>query len=123
MWNKVYSVKCGTCSGEFVGESQIALRARKEEHCDVIRLGKAEKSTIVEPVCSTTGMHEMELESLCIVDGALLKKECEIREALHIGKRKPSMDKCKNWDVLFGNQNIKTCTSFSISYSLCIYYS
>ena len=44
----VYSVKCKTCSGEYVGETFRALRVRKKEHCDAIRLGQSSKSAIAE---------------------------------------------------------------------------
>ena len=40
--NVVYSVKCGTCGGEYIGETQRALEVRKKEHCDAIRLGRTE---------------------------------------------------------------------------------
>ena len=92
MRNVVYSVKCGTCGGEYIGETQRALGVRKKEHCDAIRLGRTEKSAIAEHVHSTVEGQDMNWESFCIIDGASWKRERKIREALHIGKRKPSVN-------------------------------
>ena len=93
MRNVVYSVKCRTCGGEYIGETQRALEVRKKEHCDALRLGRTEKSTIAEHVHSTLEGHEMDWESLCIIDGALRNRERKISEALDIGKRKPSVNR------------------------------
>ena len=46
MRNVVYSVKCGTRGGEYIGDTQRALGVRKKEHCDAIRLGRTEKSAL-----------------------------------------------------------------------------
>ena len=54
----VYSVKCKTCSGEYVGETLRALRVRKKEHCDAIRLGQSSKSAIAEHVHEQSMPHE-----------------------------------------------------------------
>ena len=42
----VYSVKCKTCTGEYVGETLRALCVRKKEHCNAIRLGQSSRSAI-----------------------------------------------------------------------------
>ena len=109
MRNVVYSVKCGTCGGEYIGETQRALEVRKKEHCDAIRLGRTEKSAIAEHVHSTLEGHDMDWESLCIIDGASWNRERKIREALHIGKRKPSVNRDSGiersmvWDAILGD--------------------
>ena len=75
MRNVVYSVKCGTCGVEYIGETQRALGVRKKEHYDAIRLGRTEKSAIAEHVQSTLEGHEMDWESLSIIDGVLRNRE------------------------------------------------
>ena len=50
MTSAVYSVKCKTCAGDYVGKTLGALLVRKKEHCDAIRLGQRSKSAIVEYV-------------------------------------------------------------------------
>ena len=89
--NVVCAVKCATCSEEYIGETERALGVRKKEHCDAIRLGRTEKSAIAEHVHNT--LHEIDWESLRILDRASWKRDRKIREALHIGKRKPSMNR------------------------------
>ena len=67
------------------------------------------KSAIAEHVHSTLEGHEMDWESLCIIDKALWNRERKIREALHIGKRKPSekrdtgIDRSMVWDAILGD--------------------
>ena len=48
--NVVYSMKCGTCDNEYVGETHRTLGLRKKEQCDTIRMGKVERSAMVEHV-------------------------------------------------------------------------
>ena len=64
---------------------------RKKEHCYAIRLGRTEKSAIAEHVHNT--LHEIDWESLSIIDRASWERERKMREALHIGKMKPSMNR------------------------------
>ena len=46
----VYSVKCKTCSEEYVGETLCTVSVRRKEHSDAIRLGHGSKSAIAEHV-------------------------------------------------------------------------
>ena len=89
--NVVYAVKCATCSEEYIGETERALGVRKKEYCDAIRLGRTEKSRIAEHVHYT--LHEIDWERLGIIDRASRKRERKMRETLHVGKRKPSMNR------------------------------
>ena len=91
--NVVYSVKCGTCDSEYVGETQRALGVRKKEYCDAIRLGRVERSAVVEHVHAGLEPHEIDWQSLKVIDRASWKRERKIREAFHIGMRKPGMNR------------------------------
>ena len=105
--NVVYSVKCGTCDNEYVGETQRALGVRKKEHCEAIRLGRVERSAMVEHVHAGLEPHEIDWQSLKVIDRASWKRERKIREALHIGMRKLGM----KWkEVLFG---MRCCKGYS----------
>ena len=59
----VHSAKCKTCLGEYVGETLRALRVRKKEHCDAIRLGKGSKSAIAEHVQEQSMPHEIDWQA------------------------------------------------------------
>ena len=58
--------------------------------------------------CTLEG-HDMDWESLCIIDGASCNREGKIREALHIGKSKPSVNRDSGiersmvWDTILGD--------------------
>ena len=60
---------------EYVGETQRAVGVRKKEYCDAIRLGRTEKLVIAEHVHSTVEGHDMDWESLSIIDGVLRNRE------------------------------------------------
>ena len=89
----VYSVKCKTCSGEYVGETLRALRVRKKEHCDAIRLGQSFKSAIAEHVHEQSMPQEIDWQGMKAIDCARWKREREIREAFHIQKRKSQLNR------------------------------
>ena len=86
-----YSVKCKTCSGEYVGEILRALRVRKKKHCDAIRLGQSSKSAIAKHVHEQLMPHEIAWQGIKAIDRALWKREQKIRETFHIQKRKPQL--------------------------------
>ena len=46
----VYSVKCSTCSDEYIGETKRAVDIRKKEHVNATRTGQTTKSAIAEHV-------------------------------------------------------------------------
>ena len=71
----VYSVKCKTCSGEYIGETLRALRVRKKEHCDAIRLGQSSKSAIAEHVHEQSMPHEIDWQGMKAIDRARWKRE------------------------------------------------
>ena len=88
----MYSVKCKTCSGEYVGETLRALRVRKKEHCDVIRLGQSSKSAIAEHVHEQSMPHEIDWQCTKAIGRARWKRKRKNREAFHIQKRKPQFN-------------------------------
>ena len=83
----MYFVKCKTCSGEYVGETLHALRVRKKEHCDAIRLGQSSKSAIAEHVHEQSMPLEIDWQGMKAIDRARWKRERKIREASHIQKQ------------------------------------
>ena len=80
-----------------------------------------EKSAIAEHVHSTVEGHDMDWKSLCIIDGASWNRERKIREALHIGKRKPSVntdsgiERSMDWDAILGDVQDRKWSSVSIN--------
>ena len=78
--NVVYSMKCGTCDNEYVGETQRALGVRKKEHCDAIRLGRVERSAVAEHVHAALEPHEIDWQSSKVIDKASWKRERKIRD-------------------------------------------
>ena len=89
----VYAVKCETCKDEDVGETKRALSVRKKEHSDGIRLGQCSTSAIVEHVHDHPSPHEMDWSTLQVVDRARRLVERRVREAFHIYKRQPKIDR------------------------------
>ena len=89
----MYSVKCGTCDNEYMGETQRALGVRKKENCDAIRLERVERSAVAEHVHAGLEPHEIDWQNLKLIDRASWKRERKVREALHIGIRKPGMNR------------------------------
>ena len=89
----VYSVKCKTCKDEYVGETKRALSVRKKEHSDAIRLGQCSKSAIAEHVHDHPSPHEMDWSTLQVVDRARRQVERRVREAFHIYKRQPKINR------------------------------
>ena len=71
----MYSVKRKTCSGEYGGETLRALRVRKKEHCDAIRLGQSSKSAIAEHVHEQSMPHEIDWPGMKAIDSARRKRE------------------------------------------------
>ena len=88
----VYSVKCKTCKGEYVGETKRALGVRKKEHSDAIRLGHCSKSAIAEHVHDHFP-HEVDWSTLRVIDRACRQSERKVREAFHIYKRQPKLNR------------------------------
>ena len=91
--NAVYSVTCKTCDAEYSGDTKLAIRIHEKEHRDAVRLGQCAKSAVAEHVHSSVVPHEVDWSSLQVLDRAERKMEHKIREAFHIYKRKPVMNR------------------------------
>ena len=75
----VYSVTCKTCSAEYIGETQRALRVRRNEHRDAVRLGHCSKSAVAEHVHDHDVPHEVDWNSLKVLDKS--KKLCRTQSS------------------------------------------
>ena len=91
----IYSLKCGTCEDEYVGETLRAIGVRAKEHKDAVSTGDHKKSALAEHVLSYKKPHEINWRSLSVVDKATNMKERKVREAFHIQKRKPGLNRDK----------------------------
>ena len=89
----VYSVTCKTCNAEYIGETQRALRVRGNEHRDAVRLGHCSKSAVAEHVHNYEVPHEVDWNSLKVVDKSKNRAERKVREAFHIFQRQPQMNR------------------------------
>ena len=89
----VYCAKCETCHGEYVGETLRELRVRKKEHCDAVSLGQRSKSVIAEHVHEQSMPHEIDWQGMKAIDRARWKRERKVREAFHIQKHKPQLNR------------------------------
>ena len=102
----IYSLKCGTCEDEYVGETLRAIGVRAKEHRDAVSTGDHKKSALAEHVLSHEKLHEINWRSLNAVDKATNMKEPKVREAFHIQKRKPGLNRDKGvekstpWDTI-----------------------
>ena len=82
------------------------LHVRKKEHCDEIRLGQSSKSAIAEHVQEQSMPHEINWQGMKVTDCARWKRERKVREAFHIHKRKPQLNRDGGvkqstiWDVI-----------------------
>ena len=70
-----------------------AIRIREKEHRDAVRPGHCTKSAVAEHVHSSVVPHEVDWSSLQVLDRAGRKMERKIREAFHIYKPKPVMNR------------------------------
>ena len=70
-----------------------ALRVRKKENCDAIRLGQSSKSAVAEHVHEQSMPHGIDWQGMKAIDRARWKRERKIREAFHNSKRKPQLNR------------------------------
>ena len=91
--NVVYAIKYKTCDQEYVGETKRAVKVRCQEHKVAIRLGQTTESAVAEHVHTSAESHEIDWENINIVARSKNTRERRIREAFHIAKRKPDMNR------------------------------
>ena len=83
-----------------------ALRVRKKEHCHAIRLEQSSNSAIAEHVHEQSMPHEIDWQGMKAINHACWKRERKIREAFHIQKRKPQLnrdgdvERSTNWNAI-----------------------
>ena len=81
------------CDEEYVGETNRAVKVGWKENQDAIYLRQSIKSAVAEHVYMYVESHEIDWENKNIVDRAKNTRERRIREAFHIAKRKPDMNR------------------------------
>ena len=91
----VYSITCATCESEYVGETLRAVGVRQKEHQDAVRLGNCACSAIAEHVHGENfeAPHDIDWNSIKVLERATSQTERRVREALHSCKRKPAMNR------------------------------
>jgi predicted GIY-YIG superfamily endonuclease len=87
----VYNIKCLNCEAEYIGETTRILRRRIAEH----RANTASNKSACKEHEVLTG-HKMNYDGALILDSADTDKKLEVKEALHILKKKPSLNKQLN---------------------------
>ena len=66
---------------------------REKEHRDAIRLGHCSKSAVAEHVHDCETPHEVDWNSLQVVDRARRRTEHKVRDAVYVYKRQPAMNR------------------------------
>ena len=94
----VYEVTCETCKERYIGETLRAVEVRAKEHQDAIRLGNTQRSAIAEHVHNQPDCHVIDWKAVKVIDRARNLRERKIREAFHIDKEKPRMNRDKGLD-------------------------
>ena len=89
----VYSVKCSTCSDEYIGETKRAVDIRKKEHVKATRTGQTTKSAIAEHVYEKNEPHDIDWSSFKVIDRGRRTRERKLKEAFHIYKQQPKMNR------------------------------
>ena len=91
--NVIYTIKCGTCDEEYVGETKRFLATRIKEHQDATRLDQCSKSAVAEHAHEHDIPHNIDWKSAKVIDRGKSKFNIErkMREAFHIHLRQPGM--------------------------------
>jgi hypothetical protein len=98
----VYSITCTNCQKEYIGETQRILSRRVKEHSSN---GESNKSSCKRHERETG--HVMDYEGVEVIDSADTATKLEVKELLHILKKKPALNKQLNSQSDF---DIKTLT-------------
>ena len=78
---------------EYVGEMLCAVRVRKKEPRDAIRLVRCEKSALAGHVCVQSAAHKTDWKSLRVIDRADRTIERRVRESFYIRMRNPKINR------------------------------
>ena len=89
----VYSVKCSECDQEYIGEMARMLGTRFREHTD----GKHLNSAIAEHTSSTGHRYTLDDTKILVREEKWFPRK--IREALHIHKRSPALNRDRGQEI------------------------
>ena len=89
----VYSVQCGGCDKEYVGETARSLGVRFKEHTD----GNHPSSAICEHMTNTG--HRVNMEEVQVLAQEDKKVPRRIREALKIHQRSPALNRDQGIEI------------------------
>ncbi|XP_013411770.1 uncharacterized protein LOC106174656 [Lingula anatina] len=93
----IYSVKCGTCQGEYIGETGRPLATRMKEHKDSVAKNNW-KSALGEHTCKHPG-HHIDFDSLKVIDRENWTFQRKIAEAVHIRTKQPDLNRQGGYDL------------------------
>ena len=80
----VYHIKCKDCDADYIGKTERILYYRLKEH-------KSQKTSAICQHQLTTG-HTIDFDNVQILDRADSDRKLQLKEVLHIDKRKPSLN-------------------------------
>ena len=89
----VYSVRCSGCNKEYIGETARILSTRFREHTDCKNLNSA----ITEHTSTTSHCYPMDDTKILVREDMWFPRK--IREALHIHKRPPALNRDPNHEI------------------------
>jgi len=97
----IYKIKCETCEAEYIGKTKRILKLRIEEHNNsdksAVHLHRKEHPT-----------HKIDANNIEILDKADTDYKLRLKEILHIGKHKPSLNIQLSQDKSQFNSELKT---------------
>jgi len=103
--NIVYHFQCSSCNAAYVGQTQRHFNVRCSEHLGIsARTGNrlqsltADKSSILDHLLST--QHHGSHDNFKIIDSAKTAHELRIKEALHIMRLRPNLNRQQDTDYL-----------------------
>ena len=85
----VYKLRCNHCDATYIGKTHLHLSERVKEH------QKCEKSAVFQHGQTHKG-HEIAFDRVEVIDSSDSKIKLAAKEALHILKEKPSLNKQLN---------------------------
>ena len=87
----VYSVKCKDCEDEYIGETLRSMKVRMKEHERHTRFGRIDESAVAEH--ARVNDHVIDWAGAKVLDTDCGRMSRRVREALHIAKMQPAMNK------------------------------
>ena len=87
----VYEISCEDCSGQYVGETHRTMAVRMYEHSPYTWNGRTDVSAVAEHAVVVS--HEINWTTAKVINTAANTRMRKIKEALHIARKVPSMNK------------------------------